>query len=156
MNETGVSYEAVLADLEAKREHLDTVIAGIKALMAQGVIASGIPGQAKAEPLGEIESHAFFSMSIPEAAKRFLERARKPQSTPAIAEALRKGGMTTTSKDFANTVGAALRRQAEDGEIVKVNNDWGLREWFPGLRRKPKADRAAASEADDRAEDAEE
>lgn len=147
MSETGVDYEAVLADLEAKREHLDSVISGIKALMAQGVIASAV-STTKSEPLGDIESHTFFSMSIPDATRKFLERARKPQSTPAIAEALRKGGMTTTSKDFVNTVGAALRRQADDGDIVKVNNDWGLREWFPGLRRKPKSERTATDSSE--------
>jgi hypothetical protein len=138
MSEKGVDYEDVLADLEAKRDHLESVIAGIKALLAQGVVLSAV-STSRAEAPAEIESHAFFSMSIPDAAKKFLEGARKPQATPAIADALRRGGMTTTSKDFTNTVGAALRRQADDGDIVKVGNDWGLREWFPGLKRRPKA-----------------
>ena len=51
--------------------------------------------------------------------------------------ALEKGGLKHTSKDFGNTVYAVLsREQGKTGEIVRVNNAWGLSEWYPGLRRK--------------------
>jgi hypothetical protein len=140
-----IDYEAVLADLEAKRANLESVISGIKALMALGVVSTaGLPARgqenAAAIDLGQIQAGAFFGMSIPDATRRLLDGLRKPLSLQAISDALLRGGFATTSKDFANTVGAALRRQCDDGEIVRVGNtaDWGLREWYPGLRRKPR------------------
>lgn len=139
-----VDYEAVLADLEAKKANLETAISSIKALMALGVVGAlggtPRPQEGSVVDLNQVQPDAFFGMSIPDAAKKLLDGIRRPLSMASISDALLRGGFATTSKDFSNTVGTALRRQADDGDIVRVGNtgDWGLRAWYPGLRRRPK------------------
>jgi hypothetical protein len=153
-----VDYEVVLADLEAKKANIETAISSIKALMALGVVsvAGGASRSQDAGPndLSQIQAGAFFGMSIPDATKKLLDGLRRPMSLQAISDALLRGGFATTSKDFSNTVGAALRRQAEDGDIVRVGNtlDWGLREWYPGLRRKPRGKTTEETGAEPEAE----
>lgn len=144
MENSPINYEAVLKDLETRRSGLDKAIEAIKNIIAQGgsVSASG-EGSNQGE---NIESHTFFGMGIGDAAKKYLTMMRKPQSTKAIIEALERGGLTHTSKNFYGTVFTVLsRREKNEGDVVKVKKDWGLTEWFPGMR-KPKKNGDAIEE----------
>lgn len=139
---TGIDYAAVLADLEAKRDKLDAAIAGIRTMLGLSA-AAGSSATASSGSNGgstEIEADTFFSLSIPDAAKKYLGMRKKPATTPEISEALRRGGQTNASSDgFGNTLGSVLARVYNGGGgIVRVGRGtWGLAEWYPNKPRKP-------------------
>jgi len=81
---------------------------------------------------------------VPNATKKFLEFCKKPQTTAQIAEALKKHGITTSSKKFNNTVNTVLYRISNEsgGAFVRVHGkEWGLATWYPAMKKskKPKA-----------------
>jgi hypothetical protein len=137
-----IDYEAVLADLEAKRASLDTAIAALRVTM--NLSASAAPGASampSAKPIdpASIQDDAFFGLSIGEAAKKYLQMVRRKQSVKEIAEALERGGLPHTSANFVNTVGTMLNRAAlSDPEFVRVGRgEWGLAAWYGNRRPKP-------------------
>src|SRR5437868_7036858 len=90
-------------------------------------------------PLGvpaKIEKDTFYNLTLPEAARKFLLMSgKKPQTTNAIIEALAKGGLKRTT--YASMYASLSRRENNVGDIVNVNGDWGLPEWY-GAKPKPK------------------
>ena len=131
-----VDYAPVIADLEAKRAEIDTMIASLKKM--QGLAPSGTGGGATGRGEAEVRDDSFFNLNIPEASKKYLGMMKKPQSTPEITDALLRGGMTTLKPDsFANTVGSVLNRMdRNDAGVVKVGRaKWGLAEWYPGRKK---------------------
>jgi hypothetical protein len=139
---TGIDYAAVLADLETKRTQLDAAIAGIRTMLGMPAGAAG-PAAASVNSNGgstEIEADTFFSLSIPDATKKFLGMRKKPATTPEIGDALKRGGQTHAgSESFGNTLGSVLARvYSNGGGIVRVGRGmWGLAEWYPNKPRKP-------------------
>jgi hypothetical protein len=138
--QNAIDYQAVLADLEAKKGELDQAIAAIKRIV-------GDPGLSL--PAGSVKhpSHgatltptAFFGMSVAEGAKKYLSIVKEPKTTPDIATALQDHGMKTVSKNFTVTVYSGLdRRRIEVGDIVRPKRGlWGLAEWYPGMRKERK------------------
>jgi hypothetical protein len=138
-----LDYVAFLADLEAKRAALDQAIASLRAVMAGGALANvgatvplsdlsaGIHG-------GDVPVGAFLGKSIPEAAKLCLQIIKKKLTSREIAEALKKGGIETISKNFSLIVHSILMRSARSGAsgIVKLDRShWGLAEWYPSSMR---------------------
>jgi hypothetical protein len=126
-------YDAVLADLRAKRDQIDQAIAAIEGL--RGGSASGSPQPPMVAQNAAVDSpSAFLGMSIPEAAKKLLAARRQPLRNPEIATAFKSGGLILQSKEPANTIGSVLTRRASDvGDVVRVGRGtWGLKEWYPG------------------------
>lgn len=123
-------WDAVLAELIEERKKLDALIEMASERAGKGGSLDG--NQA------EIRKDTFFGMKAPEAIKKFLSLARGPKSPNDIAEALQAGGYQSTSKDLPNTLRTALRRMADDDEVVSVGGDWGLADWYPGRTRKKK------------------
>lgn len=81
---------------------------------------------------------AYFGLSLVAATVKYLKLSpeRRPKTSREISDALIAGGFKTTSKDFYNTVFSVLNREDKnEGPIAKVNNAWGLAEWYPHLRR---------------------
>ena len=138
------NYDAVLADLIARRDKLNSAIEAIQGTLGirNGSVSTVSPETPP--PAAEIGRHAFFGMSIPDAAKKFLAMSREPKSTNEISIALERGGLTHSAGNFANSVGSILHRlDSANGEIVRVSRGtWGLLEWYPG-RRRPKASKTA-------------
>ena len=66
-----IDYEAVLADLEAKKAALDSAIAGIRQMLSLGA-QSGAGQAGRGADSVSVESDTFFGMSIGDAAKKFL------------------------------------------------------------------------------------
>ena len=141
-NDLNVNYEAVLADLRAKRDKLDAAIAGIEAMLGIAGTTSGnaaISVSATGSISSSIvESDSFFGMSIPDAARKLLSMRKRPQTTQEITDALDVGGLTHQSGDFANTVGSVLNRLGKsDGGVVKLGRaKWGLAAWYPSAKRR--------------------
>ncbi|MGC2447437.1 MAG: hypothetical protein WA477_07325 [Candidatus Sulfotelmatobacter sp.] len=134
MNDQAINYEAVLADLKARRAQLDSAIAAIEGITGQiGTSPSGGPGGGGY--VGGMPAHdAFIGMSIPEAAKKHLTAVRKKLSTQDIMTALEAGGLPPSKY---STVYAILRRRENQvGDIINMKGDWALQEWYPNYRNK--------------------
>lgn len=129
------AYDAVIADLRAKRDAIDNLIAGLEAARAGGTApASPLAPVTNQNGGGSIEEPgAFLGLSIPDATKKLLAAKKRPMNNAEIAQALKAGGMMMSSADPNNTIGSIVTRRANQiGDIVKVDRGvWGLREWYP-------------------------
>ncbi len=81
-------YAAVLADLEARKAQIESAIAAIKMIAAQGGGTSPDGGGSTA-----VGPSAFLSMSIPDATKKYLSSVKQKKSTQEIIDALTAGGL---------------------------------------------------------------
>ena len=143
-----IDYEAVIADLEAKKAHIESMIAGLRVVAGMtGLGTSPSPGSPTGggSPIvnGKPAPDAFLGKSIPEAAKIYLASQRKKLSTQELMEALEAGGLPGSKYQ---TVYAVLsRRESKVGDIVNIKGDWALAEWYPNYTKKPK--KGVSSEA---------
>lgn len=142
-------YDAVLADLRAKREQIDQAIQIIEAVRG-GAGASPAVGPNTPQGGGIDGPGAFLGMTIPDAAKSLLAARRRPLNNADIVAALKGGGLHMNSVDPINTVGSVLmRRFNQVGDIVRVGRGvWGLAEWYPNRSFKKKGAKADAPEAE--------
>jgi hypothetical protein len=149
---TGIDpYEAVLADLHAKRDQIDQAIAAIESLRS-GAPAGGQRAMSATSANGTKAGHgadtggpgALLGMSISDAAKKLLANKRGTLKNTEIAALFKAGGLHLNSKDWVNTIGAVLTRRANEvGDIVKVDRGtWGLKEWYPNRSFKKEKDPA--------------
>src|SRR5258706_13233176 len=140
-----IDYQAVLADLKRRREHLDTAIAGVEKVLGLPPSSNGDASVASAAPAsgpaptrdGQIREDAFFGMNIVSASQKYLEMRKKPATPAEIATALIAGGLTTRSDRLHNTVNSVLNRNAQSSSPIfaKVKRGtWGLRVWYPNYR----------------------
>lgn len=146
MSSEPINYEAVIADLEAKKAHLETMIAGLRIVAGMGNLGippSGVSRGAYGGTDVKIASDAFFGKSIPEAAVIHLGNVRKKLSTQQLMDALEAGGLPRSKY---NTVYAILRRrEGQVGDLINMQGEWGLASWFPNhVKKTPK--KGAASE----------
>lgn len=121
--------DTAIADLEARKAKIDAAIATIRELQSQGggAVVPGPGGSGGAPKPG-----AFLKMSIPDATKKHLEAVRQKQSTQELIDALEKGGLP---RGKYNTVYSILaRRQRQVGDIINMQGDWALAEWYPNYR----------------------
>jgi hypothetical protein len=125
-----IDYNAVLADLEAKKAGIEATIAGIRQMLSAGD-QSVIAGK---EQSTEVRFDSFFGMSMPDAIIKFLEMAKRPRSVSEITKALEDGGLKSTAKKLMMSVGSTLSRMKAAGDAVSVQGKWGLRRWYPGMR----------------------
>jgi hypothetical protein len=135
-----IDYEAVIADLEAKKAHLETMIAGLRSLAGMTGLGTVPPGAGPGSGVnanGRIASDAFFGKSIPEAAVVHLGNVRRKLSTQALMDAMEAGGLP---KSKYNTVYAILRRrESMVGDIINMQGEWGLAAWYPNHVKAAKA-----------------
>ena len=145
-----IDYNAVLADLEAKRAQIDSAIAVIRALIGAGAGSGGGDVQAPADVLAAtdgapfpatqlrpsgtpgIASDTFFRLSTADAIKKYLGITKRPQTARAIADALMAGGQVHATDErvaYAN-VHTALTRGKDKVFAQTRNKDWGLAEWY--------------------------
>src|SRR5690349_10373189 len=95
-------YEAVLADLRAKKQQIETTIALLESLRAGGVPAPGaglLSGAASKsqEPAQEIGPGAFFGMTVHDATISILKSRRREMQTTELVPELERGGIRLTS-----------------------------------------------------------
>ena len=127
------TYRTVLKDLKRRKKVIDAAIAGVTALMgeSEAELQACLPPLPSQTPKpSDVASGAFADLSLTDAAQIYLSTVKDPQSTADIADALKRGGYPTESRNFRNTVRSVLDRHAKTvGEIVKVHKNWGLAEW---------------------------
>ncbi len=147
MSQDPTPYDAAIVDLEGRIRYFETMLESMKQLRSQ---ISGSPmavpstnGQSSGGGT-EIQHDSFFGMTIGDAANKYLKMAKATKPTGDIASALERGGLKHSSKDFNTTVRSVLGGRED---FLRVNGDWGLTEWYPGMRikdRKPKPGTSAA------------
>jgi hypothetical protein len=138
-------YDAVIADLEMKRDQINSMIESLRQMKAF-VNSLGFPtvqSPGVKPPETAFAHDAFFGMTIQDAAKSILQARRKTMPHPELCDAMLAGGLKTSATNFRETARAGLSRNTE---FVKVNTEWGLAEWYPGLRRDKKKRPAQNSE----------
>jgi hypothetical protein len=127
MSTEPINYEAVLADLKARKAQLEAAIGAIENIVAQG----GTTPQGGGSHLGP---SAFLGMSIPDAAKVHLASVKQKKSTQEIIDALTAGGLPPSK--YTTVYNILTRRQKQVGDIVNLKGDWALAEWYPNHRFK--------------------
>jgi hypothetical protein len=133
-----IDYVAVLADLEAKRTAIENTINGLRQMLNVGADQSvGAPsaGTARKEQPTEVRFDTFFGMSTPDAIRKFLSIAKRPQLSSEIAKALQDGGLPTTSSNMAGIVAPTLSRMKTAGDVMPIQGRWALAEWYPAGAR---------------------
>jgi hypothetical protein len=134
----------LLADVQAKIKALRDLESAL--ITAQAVGAFGLGGESiDISPAlitngetgipSELPRGAFLGKSLPVCVKMHLSAVHKKQSIKEISNALRAGGVESTSDNFENVVNAALQRLKSAGEVLRFNDGFGLAEWYhPSLR----------------------
>ncbi|MYA28130.1 MAG: hypothetical protein F4090_04880 [Nitrospira sp. SB0672_bin_25] len=131
------AYRTVLKDLKRRKKVIEAAIAGVTALLgeSEAALQACLPAPLpKIQESGDdVTSGAFADLTLTEAAQIYLSTVKDPQSTADIADALKRGGYPTESRNFRNTVRSVLDRHSKTvGAIVKVHRNWGLAEWNRG------------------------
>jgi hypothetical protein len=157
-----IDYDAVLADLIARRDKLNAAINVIRGVMGSPATGEGddpaerdddggdagpvaAPRPPRQTSVGSvIQNDTFFGLSTPEAIRKFLMMTKRPQRVADISKAMLEGGQihardTTTAY---NNVYAALKRMRKSGEAVRIKTgEWGLGSWYgpvkPPVRSRP-------------------
>lgn len=139
------AYKTVLADLKARRAQLDVAIVAVEQQMTGGgegpSLSADLPnGESRPDPRtepSEIRSDSFFGLSIPDAIRKCFRMSKRPLSLSEATTLLKSGGLLTTAQNLMQTVSATLQRMRKtDGDVVSLGKgQWGLSEWYPGLRK---------------------
>jgi hypothetical protein len=136
MNQEVSHIDAAIADLEAWREQISVAIETLRHFGAKGLALPSTPPNAGRIVNGDIPGDAFFQMTVPDAAEKYLRLAKATKEIPDIAEALLKGGLKSSSKNFSDMTRTVISR---DDRFVKVpKGGWGLAEWYPAMRKEKK------------------
>jgi hypothetical protein len=131
MGTDSINWEAALADVEGRIAKLQATAEGIRMIIAQGGSGVPSPGGGGSTTVGP---SAFLSMSIPDAAKKYLSSVKQKKSTQEIIDALTAGGLPQSK--YTTVYNILTRRQRQVGDIVNMKGDWGLAEWYPNHRFK--------------------
>ncbi len=135
MGEEPSHIDAAIADLEGWQERISAAIETLRALRIQGGSLPGGPPPSdfsRGTTNGDISHDAFFQMTVPDAAEKYLASVKKTKPTAEVAAALLKGGLKSSAKRFPAMVNTVLSRESR---FVRVNNEWGLAAWYPGMRK---------------------
>jgi|CZKS01.1.fsa_nt_gi hypothetical protein len=137
-------FDPAIDEVRSKMSGLQTTLDTLLRLQAEFRGAGAGPAVRQHGEPEAISHDTFFSMTIGDAAKKYLAMVKATKSTADISEALESGGLKHSSKSFATTVRSILGQR--DNFVRVPNGDWGLAEWYPGMGRgrKPKAEKPTA------------
>jgi hypothetical protein len=133
-------YAKLLADAEAKKASLESLIVSLRAALATGAIGSAGFSESAALPAAvssvptqpmELPKGALLGKSIPVAIKLILSAARSKLTTKEISQGLRDGGIESTAGNFEQIVANALHRLKKANDVLRFSDGWGLAEWYP-------------------------
>lgn len=145
MSTEPINYEAVLADLKARKAQLEAAIGAIEVILSQ--VGSPPPGGGGSTTIGP---SAFLGLSIPDATKQYLGGVKQKKSTQEIMDALTAGGLPPSK--YSTVYAILARRQKQVGDIINMKGDWALAEWYPNHRfPKPAKDIDAEESAEEKA-----
>lgn len=128
-------FDPAITELEARIKSLQNTLETLKQLRsggADGPVPSAAVGTSLRPGDAQVQHDSFFGMTIAEATKKYLNMVKHTKSTGEIAHALETGGLKHASKDFHTTLRSTLGGKEE---FLRVNGEWGLAEWYPGMGR---------------------
>ena len=128
MTTGNINYNAVLADLEARKAELESAIAAIRSILAAGGGTGGGNSDGGISP-DNIPVGAFLRLSIADATKKFLDMVKTKQTVPQIIKALESGGLPPVKYTTLYTV--LRRRESQIGDVLRLGDEWALTEWYP-------------------------
>jgi DNA-directed RNA polymerase delta subunit len=141
-----IDYVAVRDDLKKRIEQLQAALAGVEGILA----ATSLTGSQRVSSAQDIARDEFLGMTIPDAAKKYLEVIRTPQTIGQIWEGLKQGGLPHIKYNAVYT--AIWRRVSPDGDFARVDETlWGLAAWYktiPNVKKKDKAKAAKPAVSD--------
>jgi len=132
MNTQPVDYHAVLKDLESRKLELETMIEGVRKILAQQ--GAPVTRTLKHEVIRRGAEDPGRS-TIAEVARTFLASTGRPQTTRQVAEAVVNAGFQTGSKNFQPIVYGALTRN--DQIFQRRGGKWSLRKESPRHAEEP-------------------
>jgi len=142
------AYDVVIASLEGERQRLTDMIHALRRIKSLGVPFEATKAIINHEPnnptyvAAQIPHDAFFGMTIPDAARKFLTwgGSRSTKSNSDLCDGLLAGGFQTNAANFAESVRSTLSRNTD---FVKIQGQWGMREWYGDRAGKRKPRRVA-------------
>lgn len=134
-------YTAVLRDLRAKRDKIDSLIKALEELAsggmadsAEAILSVSTGDQLFDSLMNTIKPGEFHGMKYPAAARAILSKTnRHPLTTSQILEIIEKSGRKVEGKNPTGTIYSSLKRNADFVKVKK--NTWGLAEWYPAAKR---------------------
>jgi hypothetical protein len=149
------AYDVVIASLEGERQRLTDMIHALRRIKNLGVPFEATRSILTMEPteparaVARIPHDAFFGMTIPDAARKYLSWGgnRQTKSNAELCDALIAGGFHTSAANFAESVRSTLSR---NNDFVKIRGQWGMRDWYGdrAARRPRRANAAEQPQAD--------
>jgi hypothetical protein len=129
------AYDVVIASLEGERQRLTDMIHALRRIKNLGIPFEATKALMSNEPNNpaymaqNIPHDAFFGMTIPDAARKYLTwgGSRKTKSNAELCDGLRAGGFQTSAVNFSESVRSTLSR---NNDFVKIQGQWGMREWY--------------------------
>jgi hypothetical protein len=130
-------YDIVIADLEAERDQLNSLIAMLKQKKTGAPVAAAVAISAHRPSPDSIPHDAFFGMTLPNAAHKYLSILKTPRQHADLCADLVEGGFKSSASNFPEVVRSTLSRHPD---FVKVRRgQWGLREWYGNRKSKRSA-----------------
>lgn len=136
-----INYEAVLMDLKSKKAQVEAAIAAIEMIVGA---SGGNPGGGGGGGSRNVGPSDYLGLSIPDAAKKRLSSVRQKQSTQDIMKALEAGGLP--SSKYTTVYSILRRREKQVGDIINMQGDWALAEWYPNHRKRTKEEEGMDSD----------
>jgi hypothetical protein len=133
--------DGFLAVIERKIAALKTLAESYRAALSLGALGQpgeidlGSIGTGRADEPVDLPRGALLGKSLPAAVKLWLTAVRRKQTVREIANALREGGVESTSPNFENVVTGALHRLRATGEALRFKDGWALAELYPASLR---------------------
>ena len=85
---------------------------------------------------GKIEPDSFYGMKVPQAILKYLGLVGKPpRAAIDIQKGLDDGGLKLNQQNAYSLVYNSLLRLEQVAKIIRVNNLWGLKEWYPHIEK---------------------
>jgi hypothetical protein len=127
-----LDYKGFLAQLRqrrtALRQELDVIEAVIVGMEQMSRIGASLPGLRNKEGTMEIQKNTFSAFKPSKAATRYLGMVRRREATTDIVQALRNGGVKSSSDNIYSIVYTALNRLAKKGVVRRIDGPHGA-EW---------------------------
>ena len=127
-----INYRQVLEDLRARRSKLDTAIAAIEEIVSTTQPANLPQLRLQSREIDgptPVAAGPYTGKTIIAATIEFLRTAGKPQHIAAILINLKRGGLSTNSKNFYRTVYNTLNNNLDKAITRDAAGNWGLKEW---------------------------
>jgi hypothetical protein len=147
MNSENPDWAAFIADVETKIAVLQALLTSLKSAQALGAIGQqgeviqpspasattsvGNPIVTISGPM-DLPAGVFLRKSLATGIELYLQTARSKKTTREIAQALKDGGVESTSGNFESVVAAKLSWLKRGGKVLKMQDgSWALAEWYP-------------------------